>query len=59
MMDSMSDPKQPLPAGQPDVQPVLPRRTQDETGEGWGELSDPPDSDEERYLRERPPHHEG
>lgn len=41
--------------GQP---PVLPSTTSDETAEGWGERADAP-SDDERFLRERPPHHEG
>ncbi len=41
---------------------VLPDITGDEAGAGWGELPDRPDDrhgDDERYLRERPPHHEG
>lgn len=51
----MSDRERP----HPDPEPVLPNTTQDESAEGWGELPERPDSDEERYLRERPPHHEG
>lgn len=40
-----------------DEPPVLPRVTRDEAGEGWGERPSPDDDD--FYLRERPPHHEG
>jgi hypothetical protein len=43
----------------PDEAPVLPTRTADDTDTGWGERwRDEPDSDDERYLRERPPHWE-
>ena len=46
----------------PEDEPVLPRRGHDESGPGWGDR--PEDAhddanDDERYLRERPPHHEG
>jgi hypothetical protein len=59
MMDSMSDRRQPEPpAAVVDPKAVLPRTTRDETAEEWGESADPRDSDDERYLRERPPHHE-
>lgn len=34
---------------------LLPERTSDEGGEGWGDRDD--GSDDERYFRERPPHH--
>jgi hypothetical protein len=41
----------------PDEPPVLPAQTRDDTDAGWGERwRDEPDSDDERYLRERPPH---
>ncbi|HTY72995.1 MAG TPA: hypothetical protein VMI11_11305 [Actinomycetes bacterium] len=39
-----------------DAHPVLPDVTRDESDEGWGES--PEADDLERYLRERPPHHE-
>jgi hypothetical protein len=38
----------------PDDQPVLPERSEDETGVGWGEAPEP--DDEERLRRDRPPH---
>jgi hypothetical protein len=38
----------------PDDEPVLPARTEDETGIGWGE--DPEPDDDEHLHRERPPH---
>jgi hypothetical protein len=40
--------------------PVFPERDAvafDETDVGWGELPDPGDRDDERILREVPPHH--
>jgi len=58
-MDSMSDPKQPSSPADTYREPVLPRTTRDETAEGWGEESERADSDDERYLRDLPPHHEG
>ena len=38
-------------------QPVLPEITQDEADEGWGEI--PTAGDDDRILREVPPHHGG
>jgi hypothetical protein len=35
-------------------EPVLPERADDDRDEGWGEPPDPEDDD--RILRERPPH---
>jgi hypothetical protein len=41
----------------PDDEPVLPARTEDETGIGWGEApEDPEPDDDERLRRDRPPH---
>ena len=37
--------------------PVLPAVTTDESGHGWGERLE--DDDDERFLRELPPHHLG
>lgn len=46
-------------AAGPHEPPVLPTQTGDDTDAGWGESwRDEPDSDDERYLRERPPHWE-
>jgi hypothetical protein len=39
---------------EPDDRPVLPSRSIDETDIGWGDRRDP--DDEDRYLRDRPPH---
>jgi hypothetical protein len=36
--------------------PVLPQTSRDERDEGWGDERD--DRRDERYRRERPPHHE-
>jgi hypothetical protein len=44
------------PTQRPHDEKLLPERTLDESPEGWGERPDESD-DEERYLRERPPHH--
>ncbi|HEY3734640.1 MAG TPA: hypothetical protein VGL63_12060 [Streptosporangiaceae bacterium] len=43
-------------AGRPDRddQPVMPRRSLDDTDIGWGERPEP--DDDERLSRERPPH---
>ncbi|CAN5676621.1 hypothetical protein BH18ACT7_BH18ACT7_01490 [soil metagenome] len=41
-----------------DEPPVLPSTPRDESAEGWSERADT-ESDDERFLRERPPHHEG
>lgn len=35
---------------------VLPEQTSDDTDEGWGERHDDQLSDEERLIREKPPH---
>ena len=40
-----------------DDRPVLPDITTDERDVGWGDLPEPGDDD--RYLREIPPHHGG
>ena len=41
----------------PAVDPVVPRVSADDTDEGWGGHDDPADrDDDERILRERPPH---
>lgn len=42
-------------------EPVLPEQTSDDTDSAWGEPADRAwdrDSDDERFLRERPPHWE-
>lgn len=36
--------------------PVVPTRAAEDTDAGWGDWRDPADSDDERLLRERPPH---
>jgi hypothetical protein len=41
----------------PSTDPVLPDITSDEQDVGWGELPEP--DDDERLLREVPPHHGG
>ena len=46
----------PEEARRPD-RPVLPDITTDERDVGWGDLPEPGDDD--RYLREVPPHHGG
>jgi hypothetical protein len=54
-----TDPSRPDPAedaGEGASRPVLPDVSVDETSEGWGERSE---DDDERYLRELPPHHLG
>lgn len=51
-------PTQPLPRPPPDDQLVLPALTRDESEPGWGDRAEEVD-DDERLLRERPPHHEG
>lgn len=47
------------PGGRPEWvdRPVLPDVTSDERDVGWGDLPEP--SDDDRYLREVPPHHGG
>ncbi|CAN5169409.1 hypothetical protein BH20ACT5_BH20ACT5_25810 [soil metagenome] len=47
-------PKEPSPGER-----ALPDTTQDETGAGWGESPADRDGEDERFLRERPPHHQG
>jgi len=39
----------------PDDEPVLPDVTRDERDTGWG---DEPADDDQRFLDDRPPHHE-
>ncbi len=43
-----------------DTEPVLPDQTRDDTDRGWGEDGGRDDrgDDDERFLRERPPHWE-
>jgi hypothetical protein len=56
----VGDPADPPPAGSPGPaaeRPVLPDITTDERDIGWGEL--PETGDDDRYLREVPPHHGG
>ena len=36
--------------------PVLPVRSADDADVGWGEGPDPDHGDDERFLREKPPH---
>jgi hypothetical protein len=44
------------PSGDPDSE-VLPEQTRDDRDIGWGESLSPDDrDDDERFLRERPPH---
>jgi hypothetical protein len=38
----------------PDDKPVLPERSEDETGIGWGDAPEP--DDDERLRQDRPPH---
>jgi len=44
----------------PDDTPVLPTRSEEETGIGWGEAPEAPEAsepdDDERLRRDRPPH---
>ena len=56
----------PKPKGKPkdqqkdqpaDDAPVIPDRSSDDSEEGW-DRPDTGDSDDERYLRDRPPHWE-
>ncbi|MEJ5946198.1 hypothetical protein WDZ17_12940 [Pseudokineococcus basanitobsidens] len=44
------------PRRRDDESPVLPDRAGEDRPEAWGERPDPEDLDDERYLRERPPH---
>lgn len=57
-----SSPAAPAPTDRSDRpewadRPVLPDVTSDERDVGWGDLPEPGDDD--RYLREVPPHHGG
>lgn len=45
------------PPAMPADRPVLPDVTSDERDVGWGDWPEP--SDDDRYLREVPPHHGG
>lgn len=45
------------PAPSDDDAPVIPNRASDDSDEGW-ERAESGDSDDERYLRDRPPHWE-
>lgn len=45
-------PSEAVQAGPRDDAPVIPERSRDDQDTGWGETGD----DDERYLRERPPH---
>jgi hypothetical protein len=47
---STTDPRDPV-----DDEPVLPEQTRDDTDSGWGDSAK---DDDERLLRERPPHWE-
>ncbi len=42
----------------PSAEPVLPTQTGDDTDRGWGGRDWDERDDDERYLRERPPHWE-
>lgn len=44
------------PSRRADDTPVLPDRAGEDRPESWGERPDPEGADDERYLRERPPH---
>jgi hypothetical protein len=50
-------PAEPPPTAgrRPDDRPLLPDLTADERDGGWGDPHEP--DDDERYLREVPPHH--
>ena len=48
---------EPVPESAGDQAALLPDTTADERDIGWGEL--PEESDDDRYLREFPPHHGG
>jgi hypothetical protein len=55
----MPDRSDPPPAdrrpARPDDDPVLPEQSRDDTDLGWGERASQ-DDDDERLLRDRPPH---
>jgi hypothetical protein len=51
------DPERPAPSPEADAgPPVLPDLTTDEQDVGWGAAPWRDADDDERYLRERPPH---
>ena len=53
-----AEPKRPRSQAPPSDDPrLLPNMTSDERDTGWGERPDPDDDDDERCLREVPPHH--
>jgi hypothetical protein len=45
----------PKPSGR--SEPVLPSVSADESGVGWGDWREEEGDDDERFLREVPPHH--
>jgi hypothetical protein len=56
---SSSEPGPVAPPPPPDDEPVLPETTRDEQDVGWGDRDGSEDPDDlERFLRERPPHHD-
>jgi hypothetical protein len=52
------DPRHPGPPSGDAEAPVLPDRSADERDVGWGDAGWRDADDDERYLRERPPHWE-
>ena len=42
--------------GYDDADEVLPDQTSDDTDRGWGEHPDDAEDDDERLIREKPPH---
>ena len=47
----------PARRGRGDDVPPIPDRAEDDSDAGWGERDDSPDrDDDDRFLRERPPH---
>jgi hypothetical protein len=55
-MNVMDTPEPPASAGplDPDDEPVLPAKSQEDTDAVWGERAEP--DDDERLYRDRPPH---
>lgn len=47
-----------VPGRDPSDRPVLPDQTADDLDIGWGEPAGGDRDDDERFLRERPPHWE-
>ena len=41
-----------------DERPVLPDRSEDDEDVGWGERAPDDETDDRRYLAEKPPHHD-